>query len=515
MRMTMTVILAALTVALAVPAFAELQNVEVGGSIRIRGSYYTPEGVGGSFIDQGNSLKFVEQRTRLNVKADFTDDVSAFIELDSWDVWGEDFRSNYITGADTRAASGNDIEMYQGYIETRETFGMPLTIRIGRQEILLGSEWLIGNNDTSSFFRGLSFDGVTARYEADSFSVTALFAKLAEVGNREEDGDTDLWGVYASYTGIDDVTIDLYWLFLDDGAAPTKVTPRRPELFSNLGLDLLDDFEALFGVDQFDDTTTIHTIGLRGAGTISNFDFEAEFAYQFGDATSAVSGFFNPDPASVLPFVYGDDDEEYDAWAMNLEVGYTFDVSYQPRLYLGFAYFEGEDEREDDLGDLIRSLLPYSASGASVGFNRMFSDWEYTEILGATDLSNVLIFRGGASVQPTEDIEVRLDVTYLEADEETSTNGILFGLPLFNRDNDDDIGWEIDLYITYNYSEDLTFEVGYAHFFADDGAEDGNFINGNGLFFTGGPNFLFQLFGQPPRADDDADYIYFETSLAF
>ena len=71
-------------------AFAELQNVEVGGKLRIRGNMFSLE---------DNDASFVEQRTMLNVKADFTNEVSAFIELDSYDIWGEDFRSNYLTGA--------------------------------------------------------------------------------------------------------------------------------------------------------------------------------------------------------------------------------------------------------------------------------------------------------------------------------------------------------------------------------------------------------------------------------
>ena len=46
MRKTTIVVMAALLVAFAVPAFAELQNVKVGGKLRIRGSYYSPEAAG-------------------------------------------------------------------------------------------------------------------------------------------------------------------------------------------------------------------------------------------------------------------------------------------------------------------------------------------------------------------------------------------------------------------------------------------------------------------------------------
>ena len=56
------------------PVMAELQNVEVGGSVRIRGNYYD--------LDSLGDMSFVEQRTRLGVKSDFTDNVSTMIEFD-------------------------------------------------------------------------------------------------------------------------------------------------------------------------------------------------------------------------------------------------------------------------------------------------------------------------------------------------------------------------------------------------------------------------------------------------
>ena len=146
MRKSLIIALSVALLLAVIPASAELQNVQVGGSIQIRANYYNnlvpdsdavgPGALGAQQIiwpafflprraigsgpgngpgilsafswdkDDTKNLQFVEQRTRLNVKADFTNNVSAFIELDSYDIWGEDFRSNYITGIDNRAASG-------------------------------------------------------------------------------------------------------------------------------------------------------------------------------------------------------------------------------------------------------------------------------------------------------------------------------------------------------------------------------------------------------------------------
>lgn len=409
-------------------AFAELQNVEVGGSIRIRGNFYD--------LDNGNELSYIEQRTRLSVTADFTDEVSAFIEVDSYNDWGTDFRSNYITGLDGPGAG--DVGIYQSYIEANEMWGTPLRLRIGRQELSFGSEWLVGVNNAASGFWGLSFDAARLDYIADTFQVTAFASKLNETYGDAFGDDVSFYGVYGSYTGLEDVVIDAYYLYVRD-----------------------DESLTAFDVD-------LHTIGLRGAGTISNFDFEAEVAYQFGSA-DADGGFF-----------VGDVDLDVSALGANAELGYTFDATIQPRIYLGFAYFEGGD-------------------GDDLAFNRLFSNWEYTEFFANTEESNLFIYRGGFSMMPTETVSLLLAVSYYQADETDPDTGHWF----WKDSKDDELGWEVGLYADYQYSEDLVFRAGYAHFFGADGLEDSNDVLLNGLL------------GLVDDDDSDYDYVFFETELSF
>ncbi|HOT50183.1 MAG TPA: alginate export family protein, partial [Candidatus Hydrogenedentes bacterium] len=171
MKKSMALLLVAVTVALAVPAFAELQNVVVGGEIRIRGNWY-------DFDNDANALALTEQRTRLSVRADFTDNVSAFIELDEYSIWGEETRSDYLTGLDSRPQG--DVAVHQAYIEAKEMWGTALKARIGRQEIKLGGSMLVGANESAPFFTGLSFDALRLSYVTDQFSVDAIMAKVAE-----------------------------------------------------------------------------------------------------------------------------------------------------------------------------------------------------------------------------------------------------------------------------------------------------------------------------------------------
>jgi len=553
MRKSFALLIVAVTVAVSIPAFAELQNVQVGGSLRIRGNYWTSEagpdsltqrnplinqvfpfglagytqwrGVPGGnpaaglrwpgqpgrnavvspvgWDKRGHGVKFVEQKTKLNVKADFTESVSAFVELDSYDIWGEDFRSNYINGADGRAVTNTDVEVYQSYIEANEMFGYPLRLRVGRQEIKLGSGWLVGTNDAGSFFTGLSFDGIRATYATDQFSVDAIWAKLAGTNPAvEEDADTDMYALYGSYLGIENITLDAYWIWVRDAAK---------QFDTNRGW-LGEWWEDVLNVDDYD-VTNLHTIGLRGAGTYGALDFEAELAYQFGDAGSVGSTF----QGQGLLSPYGPDGASFSNWAGNLQVGYTFDMDYTPRVYGGAAYFGGEDNRDVNFWQWLGAVAcPYWHADSSVSFNRLFSDWQYGNFVGAQshDCTNLWLAYVGVSAMPVENLKLDLSVAYVQSLEDFSSPWATFWLfgsritlfpnwTFLSDKNADDLCWDLNLKATYNYSEDLSFEAGWSHIFVGDGASDGNFNIGNGLAFEGG------------TANDDADYFYFETKLCF
>jgi len=538
----------AILLLVATPVYAELQNTQVGGEIRIRGNYWTSafapdsptslnplfqgpwfpsfRGVAGGnplaglrwapqpgrlavvspvgWDEKNHSVSFVEQRTKLHVRADFTELVSAFIEFDSYDVWGEpqEFRSDYITGVDRRANTGDDVEVYQSYIEANEMFGVPLRLRIGRQELKLGSGWLIGTNDAGSFFRGLSFDAIRATYATEQFSVDAFWAKLAELSPLEEDADTDLYGVYASYLGFENITIDAYWLLVRDALS------RGDTPYGWIG-EWIEDFA---GVDNYD-PTYLNTVGLRGAGKLGALDFEAEVAYQFGNADSA--GFTFRNAGVISP--YGDDDATYGNLGANLQVGYTLDMAWSPRLFLGGAYFGGEDNRDLNFLEWLGAVAcPFWSADASVSFNRLFSDWQYGQFVSSFDhdCSNLWVAYGGVMVHPTEALTLVASVASVNSLEQYDTTwpsffllgrrvNLLYPLSFIDKENPSDLCWEVDLTAVYRYSEDLSFEAGYAHIFLGDGAAEGNFNIGNGLGFEGGTN------------DEDADYFYFETKICF
>ncbi len=469
------------------PAMAELQNVEVGGQIHIRGNYITNQilltpglrynplqtlgrPIGGPFHPAVLSLNSwdndakdysaVEQRTRLNVKADFTDNVSAFIELDSYDIWGEDFRSAaYLTGVDSRANSSNDVEMYQSYVEAKELWGTPLSVKIGRQELSFGSQWLIGPRDFAFGFTGLSFDAVRLTYATDTLSVDAWAAKLSESFTDFGKGDVDFYGIYASCKAVEDQTFDLYYLLLRDDQS-------MPQGYGD---------------------TMLHTVGARAAGKFGAFDYDAEVAYQFGQADS-------------LGVIVGDHSADWGNLGAKLDMGYTFDCAWQPRVFVGGRYYGGEDKRDISFGEW---LCPFDRPTASVSFNRLFSN----EIANGwtdyfNDLSNAWWARLGVAAAPTEKIHGILALTYIESLEafDRPAAGVF---SWWTHESSTDLGVEAVLFMEYCYSKDLTFEAGWSHMFVGDGLKEGNYSAWNGTIFNGGSD------------NNDADYVYGGCKITF
>lgn len=504
---TWVVLLAIATVGL--PAFAELQSVEIGGEMRIRirgnlnyqndfgspartlipdawvsGRPIGATGLGSRFRfdDDGTDRYYGEMQTRLNVTARFSDDVLTFVELESTNIWGEDFRSDFVTGADA-AGLGDDIALLQSYIEADNFLGTPLRLRIGRQSMKYGKGWLVG--DMFSSMNGVSYDGVRLTYEENDFTVDAWLSKLGE--NFLDDEDVDFYGVYGTYSGLESVEASLYWLFVRDGGSlnETELGPAGEWV------------EDIFGWDDYG-TTTLHTVGGRIWGGWGAFDFDWELAYQFGEASRQGFGF------QPVGGGYGDDSAEFDNFGTDLDMGYTFDTRWSPRPYVGAAWLQGEDNRDIDIW---QALNPFDEAEASVSFNRLFGNTseKYSYILdGGQVLSNFKAIRIGVELQPTEKTELYFELEQFWVDEPFDRPATVIPfLSFWTTESDDDLGLLFQTGGRYYITDDLWIRFRWDHLFTGEGIKDGNFSDRNGLQFLQGND------------DDDADYIETMIGIKF
>jgi hypothetical protein len=438
----------ALVAAIVTPAAAEVEEVTAGGSIHIRYQSLRAFEFGDTnemegevlFNDDADDMYWGTQRTRINVDAQLTGNVRAFAEIQAFDFWGADWEQEGDLEADSfggesffgnfGAGMGNDnVQLYQAYIDMNDIGDSPLMVRVGRQELVYGREWVLGNNDAGVNFSGLAFDGVKASYNADAFKLDAWYTELENQANPTESDEDSItfMGVYGTYAGFENMALDGYFLWIyDDTGAPENVN--------------------------------LYTAGARLAGCwdspIGLLDYNVEGAYQFGDT---------------------EDDGDFSAWAFNAMAGYTFDeVQMAPRLEAEYAYFSGDDDDDEDIDT----------------FNRLFSDVHYGELNVGNNLdmfmTNMHIFRVGASIVPAERLTVNADFYYfMLADDE----GDVLGMD--NPSDDDEVGMELDLVADYQYTEDLLLRAGWAHFFADDAVEN--------------------AFGE----DDDVDYVFADAILVF
>ena len=89
------------------------------------------------------------------------------------------------------------------------------------------------------------------------------------------------------------------------------------------------------------------------------------------------------------------------------------------------------------------------------GFNRLFSDVEYSYFLDDTTLSNVLILRAGAEADLTEKLRLELLASWFEVDDATSTNGNLLSVSFLSKRHARDLGIEAGITLRYAYSSAL------------------------------------------------------------
>ncbi len=195
---------------------------------------------------------------------------------------------------------------------------LPLTVRVGRQELQYGAERLVSPLDWANVRR--RFDGVKLFAKGDTWDVDLWYVKpvdIAQVQRKQRDRyneDVDFYGAYVTYKGIPRHGLDLYFFALDDIGAPLNPNGRAGD-------------------------RDIYTLGSRFWGKTGGFDYEAEIAGQWGHWAG----------------------DTVKAWSWTIEGGYTFaDIGCKPRLGAGFDWASGDSDPFDRTIGTFNQLFPFS-----------------------------------------------------------------------------------------------------------------------------------------------------------
>lgn len=404
----------AFVVGIAFAAYAEVQNVKVSGDLTVYGTSrknYSISNAGASKVaNVGSKLDSRDNYTsitRLKVDADLTDNVIATVRL----INERDWMGVSTTGQGTTEANQSAIDIDLAYVTLKEFLYSPLTLKVGRQELRIGSALVIGNGvitDMSGLLENdltsrKAFDAILATLDYDPLILNIGTAKLVEsVKSSSDDADAYVVDAIYKFGGKNNVVADASFILAHNS--------------SNTGT-------AYKGIDT-------NVVDLRlTADPLKNLSTELEYAFQFGKAgTSTI-------------------DRNLRAWALTVGANYAFaDVKYTPKLGVKYDYRSG---------DKISAANPDNVKA----WQGLYEDQVNGVIFDPN--SNISIIKVSGSMKPMEDVILNADYynyRYAQKAAAASTT----------RKGKKDAGDEVDLSLVYNYTEDVSFGLLGAMFWPGD-----------------------------------------------
>lgn len=425
------------------PAFAEVQNIKVSGDIQALGIYRNNYDMEDGRVVQGNGANdFVYSAededsmlvsiARLRVDADLTDNVSACVRLANLREW------------DTTLAAADDIVIDLASITLKELLYSPLTVVVGRQELLYGKGLIVGpglfrDSSAALAYDDLSplqaYDAVRAILDYDPWTVELVAAKMYEsdddasgaaVGRND---DTDLYGVNLGHKfGSYSAEMEGYFFAKND---------QQYNLVINVN-----------GSDSNGRTfeeNKVYTMGLRGSMVpLTDLTLSGEVAGQLGRIIDDQAG---PDDKGL--------ERDRQGMAANAAAEYKFaNVRFIPVVGVEYLYTSGEEAGNN--GDFeawdpmyrskfmgtIRDTLENLYRTNDVADTNAWTNQHTLKASGGLDL-NALV----------EGLSLKMAYLHYWFDEEPIAGA------------DDEIGDELNMKLTYDYTEDVQFGLDGAVFF--------------------------------------------------
>lgn len=323
-----------------------------------------------------------------------------------------------------RATDEDRFDFHQMFVDARFLGeDVPLTLRVGRQELQYGKQRLIAPLDWGNTRR--AFDGVKLFYRSEKWDVDAWYLKpvpisLDEGYNRKLNHyreEQDFYGLYSTYKGIPNHQIDAYFLALVDDGNLQNANFRRGDL-------------------------AVYTLGGRIGGKFGDFDYDGELAGQWGSFAG----------------------DRIAAWMAGAEAGYTFShCDWLPRIGVGFDWGSGDNDSTDNKHGTFNQLFPLGHA------------W-----LGYADLvarQNTISPNVNFTFKPHKKITVKTAWLGFWND---SPNDALYnsgGTPTRRdrfRNPGHDVGNELDILINWEMDVHSSMLFGYSHFWSS------NFIAATG-----------------------------------
>ncbi|MGR9085847.1 MAG: alginate export family protein [Gammaproteobacteria bacterium] len=323
----------------------------------------------------------------------------------------------------------DEADFIQGYLAWSDQnlahSGLGVEAIAGRQTLNFGSRRLIARNAMRNTIN--SFDGFRLRVvDYNHWQFNAFVTK--PVGRYPNDSDPlldhfhsfdepeeQIWfsgGFFEVYDLPAKINAELYLYHLDEGDRKRNPTNNRR---------------------YFTPGMRFYIKPAKG-----HFDFQSETIGQFGTVRASKSSNKNLD---------------HSAWYQHLDVGYTFEMPWSPRVAVHYDYASGDHDPDDDKDQRFDTL--YGARRFEFG---------PTGVYGAFARSNINTpgVRVGFSPHPDVQAFIAHRLYWLAEDKDAWTAA---GLRDKTGNTGSFVGQQIELSARWNFNSSLNFESGWAHLF--------------------------------------------------
>lgn len=410
--------------------FSQLKDKKIGGM-----TYSVGGELRHRFMNEDNRLRPMGGNAEYSLwrftpymKMQFNDRVGAFVEGIDASVTQEGDVPYTPVGIDINRL---DFLRYYGEIALIKEKDQTLKYRYGRQFLKYGGQRLLSPLGWSNTFR--NFEGHKLVYsdstwDADAFMMKSVNAAAGGSGFGvssldSADNDRTVSGLYTTYKGLEQSTLDLYWIYSDEDNAR---------------------------VDRQDGSR--HTIGTRLAGkqpikecgdVVGTWAWDVEGAYQFGrDNYEGVA-------------------QDVSAGMFAASLGYTFNELPWSPGFNAFYYWSSGSDAGSGTNNTFYTLYPLG-----------HAYWGLIDNFSGQNLQDVGLT---LSAKPHE--KLSLSATYHHFQKANAADDVynIVGAPIGVPNGDSHLGDELDLLATIPVTKNFNVQAGYFWFFYGDalaGRED-------------------------------------------
>jgi hypothetical protein len=381
--------------------------------------------------------------------------------------------------------NNNGMDLYQAYVFVGNHKEFPVSVKIGRQELVYGEQRQVGSFLWNNNAR--SFDAAKVRYQSKWFGADVFTGGVVYNDSNNFDKshlDTDHFsGIYVNFTNIPGVT--------DKQLVETYLYNHNVDRDSTR-----EDWDGVAAPFRQPFVQDLYTAGLRvksKPGAYGHWDYSAELMYQFGTINNRNGAGNAIVPVNTPAAIAGAKELEQQAYAAILQAGYTWtDSPYQPRLALIYSYGSGDKNAADGKSGTFQNQ--YATTHMFYGY------------MDLNSLQNLSDIRLAYTIKPTTTTTLALEghLQYLDSTSDYWYNvgGVARtgGAALnnhngYNRNStySNQLGQEVDFIASWSPLPYLNLEAGVAHYFRGD--------------------YVKETWSSAPGGSKDANYAYIQATL--